>query len=135
MLLALRLPCRSKGTLASHGCTWLSFSFECRVGNPGAPNQLATSGAQIGIRVQRFDADGTSGETNIMAEIFMGNEFDDTGSVASWGRWESLIVNCSDESLVAGTYIYRAQFRTNRTNARAAVRNRIIAWRLESPGA
>lgn len=110
----------------------LSFSWESRVGDPGNLTNIAT----LRIRVQRFDADGTSNETNILPAMAVGNEFTpDGGHAVAWSRWEALIANCSDDSLDAGTFIYRAQFSTDRTGAQAAVRNRIIGWRLESAGA
>ena len=106
----------------------LSFSFEGRVGDAGS---LSTGNASIQVRVQRFDADGTSNETNVMAATLIGDTIDPG---TDFGPWGTHIGNCTDDSGAAGTFVYRAQFSTNRTNAKASVRQRIIAWRLESAG-
>lgn len=102
----------------------IRFSFAGRVGDAGS---LITGNASLRVRVQRFDADGVSGENNMLPAETIGDTIEPG---TNWGPWQRHALDCIDDSKAAGTYVYEAQFTTNRTNAKAAVRERVISWEL-----
>lgn len=104
----------------------LSCSFYARVGDEGLSNAVV-----LQVRAVRWDADGTSNLTELLASTDLGEEFGPVSPQGDWGAWQHFTITAFDTTEARGEFVYGFQFRASRVNGKAAVKYRVMEWRIE----